>query len=68
MDRFWDRKQELLISALYSKPLDSLPVPIKWGQDNEAAAQKAYVNIMQQLGHLAIAVRLSHFIINPQEW
>ena len=32
------RTPALLKSVLYNKPLDPLPLPIKWGQDNEAAA------------------------------
>ena len=48
------RTPALLKSVLYSKPLDPLPVPIKWGQDNEAAARKAYVNAMHQHGHATL--------------
>ena len=61
------RTPALLKSVLYSKPLDPLPVPIKWGQDNEAAARKAYVNAMHQRGHATLTVKLSGFIIHPQE-
>ena len=45
------RTPALLRSVLYNKPLDPFPAPIKWGQDNEAAARKAYVDAMHQYGH-----------------
>ena len=61
------RTPALLKSVLYNKPLDPLPLPIKWGQDNEAAARSAYVNAMHRRGHDKLIVRLRGFIIHLKE-
>jgi len=53
--------------VLYNKPLDPLPVPIKWGQEHEIVAREACIKQMQPSGHTTIAVKLVGFIIHPQE-
>ena len=38
------KTKALLIDVLYSKPLDPIPLPIKWGRDKEPLAQYKYVD------------------------
>lgn len=61
------RTPALLKSVLYDRPLIPLPMPIKWGQDHEAAAREAYVKTMHLRGHTSVEVKSSGFVIHPQQ-
>jgi len=57
----------LLRRLLYHKPFFPLPVPIKWGHDNEPVARQAYISFMQDNGHPYLTVSPCGFIVHPQE-
>jgi len=48
----------ILRRLLYHKPLFPLPVPIKWGHDNEPVAHQAYIGFMQDNGRQSASVGL----------
>ena len=57
----------LLRRLLYHKPLLPLPVPIKWGSDNEPVARQAYIRFMQHNGHPYLTANHCGFVVHPQE-
>ena len=62
-----ERTEALLISMLYSKPMNPyrLPPSIKWGIENEPSARIAYVEYMEANGHDHIETKPSGFIVHP---
>ena len=56
----------LLRTVLYSKKLDPVPAPIRWGRDNEGVARLKYSELMKGEGH-DVAVEQCGFFIHPRE-
>lgn len=62
----------LLISILYPKPTlntTNLPLPLKWGIENESNALRKYVQFMRSEGHTNLITEPCGFVIHPtQGW
>ena len=52
------------MSVMYSKPMNVLPPPIKWGLENEKKACAEYVRFMRANGHEGLETRPCGFIIH----
>ena len=61
------KTKALLIDVLYSKPLDPIPLPIKWGRDKEPLAQSKYVDFLRSRGHHNLTVRKCGFYVHPHK-
>ena len=55
----------LLKSVLYVKPFEELPVPIKWGIDNEPKANQQYLSYAKAHGKKGLSTRKCGFIVHP---
>ena len=46
-----------------------MPLPIKWGKDNEQLAQSKYVDFLKSKGNLNLSVCECGFYVHPdKEW
>ena len=61
------KTKALLIDVLYSKPLDPIPLPIKWGRDKEPLAQYKYVDFLRSRGHHNLTVHKCGFYVHPHK-
>ena len=62
-----ERTDALLIDVLYPKKMDQnkLPLPIKWGIENESKAREAYTLHRRRNGHPDLVTSPCGFIIHP---